>query len=79
MEDHIQWKTTYKYEKFNISATTGRILLKFETEAIRIKSECTKVSNEDDLKRKTTLKYESGIYQQPLVGSYSNFKLKLLG
>ena len=30
-EDDIQWKKTWKYEKLNISATTGRILLKFET------------------------------------------------
>ena len=36
-----------------------RILLKFETETIGIKSECTKVSNEDDIQRKTTSKYEN--------------------
>ena len=48
-----------------------------------IKSECTKVSNEDDLQRKTTTNgrrpqnMKSGISQQPLVGSYSNLKLKL--
>ena len=34
---------------------------------------------EDDLKRKMTSKYESRISQQPLVGSYSNLKLKLMG
>ena len=33
-EDDLQWKTTSKYEKWNISATTGQILLKFETEAM---------------------------------------------
>jgi hypothetical protein len=50
-----------------------------------IKPECTKVSNEEGLQWKTT---SSGrwpqnmkirISQQPLVGSYSNLKLKLLG
>ena len=66
----------------HFSATTGQILLKFETEAIGIKSECTKVSNEDDLKRKTTSNgrqpqnRKSGISQQPLVGSYSNLTFK---
>ena len=34
MEDDHQRKTTSKYEKWNISTTTGRILLKFETEAM---------------------------------------------
>ena len=49
---------TSKYDKWNISATTGRILLKFETEAIGINSECKQVSNEDDIQRKKTSKYE---------------------
>ena len=31
MEDNLKWEMTSKYEKENISATTGRILLKFET------------------------------------------------
>ena len=31
MEDNLKWKMTSKYEKYNISATTGQILLKFET------------------------------------------------
>ena len=31
MEDDLQRKMTSKYEKLNISVTTGRILLKFET------------------------------------------------
>ena len=50
-----------------------------------IKSECTKVSNEDDLQRKTTTNgrrpqnMKSGISQQPLVGPYSNLKLMLIG
>ena len=35
-EDDLQWKMTSKYKK-NISATTGWILIKFETEAIGIK------------------------------------------
>jgi hypothetical protein len=54
MEDDLQWKKTSKYEKWNISATTGLILLKFETYANGIKPECTKVINEDDLHWKTT-------------------------
>ena len=29
MEDDLQWKTTSKYSKLNISATTDRIFLKF--------------------------------------------------
>ena len=33
-------------------------LVKFETVAFGIKPECTKVSNEDDLQRKRTSKYE---------------------
>ena len=54
---------TSKYEKWNISATTGQILPEFETEAIGNKSECTKVSHEDnlltkdDFQQKTTSKY----------------------
>ena len=43
-----------EYENKNISATTGRILLKFETQANWIKPEWTKVSNEDNIKWKTT-------------------------
>ena len=54
MEDDLQWKTTSKYEKLNISATTGRILLKFKTYANRINLECTTVSNGEDLQWKTT-------------------------
>jgi hypothetical protein len=49
MEDDLWQKTTSKYEKWNISATTGWILLKFETWAIRIIPGCTKVSTEDNL------------------------------
>ena len=33
IEDDLQWKTTSKYLKLNISATTDRIFLKFETQA----------------------------------------------
>jgi hypothetical protein len=29
MEDDLQWKTTSKYQKFNISETTDQIFLKF--------------------------------------------------
>jgi hypothetical protein len=43
MEEDVQGKMTSKYEKLNISATTGWILLRFETQAIGIKPECTKV------------------------------------
>ena len=58
MEDDLKWKMTSKYEKQNISATTGQILLKFETYAYRTKPKVTKVSNEDDLQWKMTSKYE---------------------
>ena len=54
MEDDHRRKTTSKYEKLNISTTTGRILLKFETEAMRLNK---RVSNEDNLQWKTTSKY----------------------
>ena len=37
----------------------------------------TNVLNEDDLQRKTTSNIKSDIAQQPLVGSFPNFKLKL--
>jgi hypothetical protein len=43
---------TSKYEKENIS-TTDRILLQFETEATRIKPDWKRVSNKDNLLRKT--------------------------
>ena len=46
----IEWIS--KYEKKNIWATTGRILFKLENKAMGIKTECTKVSNEDNLKIK---------------------------
>ena len=36
-KDNRQWKTTSKYKKLNISATTGKIILKFETLANGIK------------------------------------------
>ena len=52
-----------------------------------VKPECTftKISNKNDLQWKTTSNgrkpqnIKSRISQQPLVGSYSNLKLKLLG
>jgi hypothetical protein len=76
MEDNL------KYEKWNISTTTGRILLKLKLKLIwsnhngqRYQMEMTSNGRrspmEDDLNMK------SGIYQQPLVGSFSNLKLKL--
>ena len=45
---------------------------------------CTNSLNKDDLQLKTTSNQrqrpdiKSGISQQPLIGSYSNFKLKLI-
>jgi hypothetical protein len=79
MEDDLQLKMTLKYEKQNISATTGRILLKFETYANGIKPEYTRVSTEDDLQWKMTSNMKRRISQQPLVRSFSNLKLKLMG
>jgi hypothetical protein len=55
MEDDHRRETTSKYEKLKISSTTGRILLKFETEAMGSNQ---RVSNEDNLQWKTTSKYE---------------------
>jgi hypothetical protein len=37
----------------------------------------TQILNKDDFPWKTTSKYQGGISQQPLMGPYSNFKLKL--
>ncbi len=54
MEDDLKWKMTSKYEKQNISATTGWILLKLETKDYGTKPKGTKVSNEDNIKLKTT-------------------------
>ena len=77
----IEWIS--KYEKKNIWATTGRILFKLENKAMGIKTECTKVSNEDNLKWNTTSErkqpqnMKSGIFQQPLVRSYLNLKLQM--
>jgi hypothetical protein len=75
MEDDLQCKMTSKYEKKNISATTGQILLK------------VMVSNQSaqSYEMKTTSKIrlpqnkKSGISQQPLVGFFSNLKLRLFG
>jgi hypothetical protein len=50
-----------------------------------IKSECTKVSNEDDLQWNTTTNgrgpqnMKSEISQETLVGSYSNLKTETMG
>ena len=46
---NLQLKTTSKYEKCNISATTGWILLKLETKDYGTKTKDTTVSNEDDI------------------------------
>ena len=43
MEEDLKWKMNSKYEKKNILATTGRILLKFETQAYGNKPKCPKV------------------------------------
>ena len=70
-------KTTSKYKKGNISATTGQIVLKFEPEANWIKPYFTKVFKwgwEDKLK-----KWKVGSDQQPLVISYLNLTPKLMG
>ena len=47
-EDNLKQMMTSKYEKWNISATSGRILV------IGIKPECTNVSNKDNLQWKMT-------------------------
>ena len=45
---------TSKYEKQNISATTGWILIKLETKDYGTKPKGTKVPNENDIQWKTT-------------------------
>ena len=90
---------------WNISATSGRIFLKFQTLTWVTKLMCTEAWNKDNLKRKTTLKWNSSstkpiwsaqrvrikvpsngrwphqiknvISQQPLIGSFPNFIVKL--
>ena len=64
-EDNLQWKTTSKYRKWNISATTGWIVLKFETLANGIRSVCTKVSNEDDLQGRQPQNYKKWNISKP--------------
>ena len=48
MEDYL------RYQKWNISATTGQIFPKFYTKAYVNKANVTNFSNEDDLQWKTT-------------------------
>ena len=52
MEEDLQGKMTSKYEYLNNHWS----YLSQMTEGIGIKSECTKVSNEDDIQQKTTSK-----------------------
>ena len=54
MGDDLKWKMTSKYEKLNISVTTGWILLKLENKDYATKPKGTKVSNGDDFLWKTT-------------------------
>ena len=56
-EDDIQQKKTSKYLKWNLSATNGQILAKFETLALVTKPKFTDTSNEDDIQWKMTSKY----------------------
>jgi hypothetical protein len=58
MEDDLQWKTTSKYKKLNISATADWIFLKFETYSKGTIPKYKDTSKEDDLQWKTTSKYK---------------------
>ena len=58
---------TSKYLKLNISATTGLIFLKFETNSQGTKLNYTETSTEDDLKWKTTQSIKNGKSQQALI------------
>ena len=78
-EDDHQRKTTSKYEKWNISTTTGSILLKFEAEAMSSNQSVQRNQMKTTSSGRWPQNMESGISQQPLVGSYSNLKLKLIG
>ena len=79
MEDDYQRKTTSKYETWNISRTTGRILLKFENEYMGSNFSVQRYQMKMTSSGRQPQNMESGISQQPLVGSYSNLKLKLIG
>ena len=71
----LKWRRTYngrwpkKYEKFNISATTEPIFLKFLTEAQQDQTKIRNALNEDDLQRK------SWTSQRLLIRSSSYIKL----
>ena len=54
MEDDPMWKKTSKIKTWNISATIGLILLKFEMLAHRTKTNVIEHLNEDDLSWKMT-------------------------
>ena len=66
--------------KFETSATYCQILIKFETWAIGIKLECPNDQNHMNMTSngRQPQNMKSGISQQALVGSYSNLKLMLL-
>jgi hypothetical protein len=81
-EDDLNWKTTSKYKKLNMSATDLPQILNLSS------GDQTKIKNawyEDNLQWKTTSNgrrhksIENWVSQQLLIGSYSNFELKLKG
>ena len=49
MKNDLQWKKTSKIKNMNISATTGPILLKFETQAYSTKPTAMLTKNEDEV------------------------------
>ena len=69
----------------NISATTGPILLRFETYAHTIKLNVMETLNKGDLSQKMTpcgrrpQKLKLGISQKPLVQSCLNLKRRVIG
>ena len=78
-EDELQWKMTSKYQKLNISVTTDRIFLKFETKVQGNKPKSKMFQTKTTSSRRWPQNSKSWISQQPLTWSSSNLKLKLTG
>ena len=64
---------------WNISATTGQILPKFQTEAYLTKPNITHDENEMTSNGRQPQNIESGVSKQPLIGSSSDVEFKLRG
>ena len=79
MENKLQWQMTSKHEKLNISASTDRIFLKFQTVAQGTKSKLEMLEMKMTSNGRWPQNIKSWISPQPLIESSSNFKLRLRG